>query len=216
MKNSRPQRRRQPPQVLYRRQDDDERGRCLVAACTIPKGRLIFCERPLVALQSLGNPVLVCHHCRAFVGGPQTALHLVATRHRSTTTTEMIPCRYECGQVYCSAACEQDFWQDRHQYLCTGRIQEEDAVHHPLVEYKQHAVATNEIFLLVAEWMVALVGAGAGSRNQWSAETIVSRGGSILEPTLDGFNVVQCLLLPPPCPNGNGCGAENGPHHWCL
>jgi SET domain len=184
---------------LFRRCDDDDdddapdggeqqRGRHLVANQRIDQGRLIFVERPLVALQSLGNPIWACHACKAFVGGPQAALSILAHRHypeltTTTTTTnaddddddpitsgsfsKVVPCRHACGQVYCSQECEQDFWDARHQYLCTGMIREEkhcewstpeqqqQQQQHPLIRFKQHAVTTNEIFLLVAEWIVA-------------------------------------------------------------
>jgi SET domain len=153
-----------------------------VASQRIDKGRLIFVERPLVALQSLGNPAWVCHACKAFVGGPHAALSIIANRmYPELTSTDsnaneedgdgdgddhsgswkVVPCRHACGQVYCSKECEQDFWEARHQYLCTGLIGEEcesttaGMEQHPLIQFKQHAVTTNEIFLLVAEWMVA-------------------------------------------------------------
>ena len=188
--------------VLFDRKDDEERGRQLVATQPIPKGRLIFCERPLVALQSLGNPVWVCHGCHAFVGGPHAALTILATQSLPTTiipktsiataedeqdndededehddqsSWKVVPCRHECGQVYCSTECEADFWEARHRFLCTGQIasvssgededeasqvqsqeqpQQQQQQQHPLIQFKQHAITTNEIFLLVAEWVV--------------------------------------------------------------
>ncbi|CAB9517987.1 specific demethylase 8 [Seminavis robusta] len=147
---------------LFRRCDTDVRGRHLVASRAIPKGTLIFVERPLVALQSLGNPVWVCHACKAFVGGPKAALQILAHRtfpdHPTDCSEEsaVVPCRQGCGQVYCSNPCEQDFWEARHKYLCTGSIQDDSkGTNHPLIQFKQHAIQTNEIFLLVAEWIVA-------------------------------------------------------------
>ena len=169
----------------------------MVATKAISKGRLIFCERPLVALQSLGNPVWICHGCQAFVGGPHQALDILATRKMpamiagdddKTKTQEVdedencddqsswkvVPCRYDCGQVYCSVECEADFWEARHQFLCTGRIGAEEEAEegkmeaheqHPLIQFKQHAVTTNEIFLLVAEWLV-------GERNHFRSLTL--------------------------------------------
>ena len=38
-----------------------------------------------------------------------------------------------------------------HRLLCTGYITEEDAATSPLINFKMHACATNEIFLLVAD-----------------------------------------------------------------
>jgi len=179
---------------LFSRNDDPQRGRHLIAnprlTSSIPKGRLLFCERPLVALQSLGNPVWVCHACKAFVGGPRAALHILATQTMPNveeiakkndmndededdyqSSWKVIPCRHNCGQVYCSTECEADFWESRHQFLCTGEIampendNKEPTTNttntptelpklHPLLQFKQQAVMTNEIFLLVAEWLV--------------------------------------------------------------
>ena len=164
---------------LYRRADSSERGRHLVATTAIPKGRLIFAERPLVALQSLDNQqeVKVCHCCKAFVGGPDFAL---VKRFRTVTDVDkdtnddddncdeallahaeddrqkedycVVPCRYKCGHLYCSTECEQDAWQSFHQDLCTGQcLSAED----PIVQFKQYAAETNEILLMVAEWWVA-------------------------------------------------------------
>ena len=64
--------------LLFCRQDySPDKGRHLVACQNIPKGRLIFAERPLLALQSLGENQAccwICHYCKAFVGGPDVAL----------------------------------------------------------------------------------------------------------------------------------------------
>lgn len=47
--------------------------------------------------------------------------------------------------------CNSHHWNRGHKLLCTGNITEEDAAHSPLIQFKMHACATNEIFLLVAE-----------------------------------------------------------------
>ena len=39
--------------------------------------------------------------------------------------------------------------------LCTGTVPEKDAEQHPLIRFKLHAMATNEIFLLVGAVVVA-------------------------------------------------------------
>ena len=72
----------------------------------------------------------------------------------------IVPCRDACGHVYCCHDCEQDAWECHHQYLCTGNCpnpndQQQQQQQHPLVRFKQFAVQTNEILLLVAEWWVA-------------------------------------------------------------
>jgi hypothetical protein len=75
--------------------NNDHRGRHLVATTYIQKGQLIFCERPMVYMQSTGNVhagVLVCQYCMAFVGSPQQSLAVAANPEclfdiTTTTTT---------------------------------------------------------------------------------------------------------------------------------
>jgi SET domain len=168
--------------TYYTRVDDDVKGRHLVAAVDLKAGDLILTERPLLALQSLENLRYQqpCHGCQAFVGGPdaylqrrlRTALSSSDDSGSGSTETEpkvtvendndatdvlestytAVPCRCHCGHVYCSSRCEQDTWMAHHAYLCTGDCA---TVNHPLVQFKQYAVTTNEVLLLVAEWWVA-------------------------------------------------------------
>jgi Cupin-like domain/SET domain len=157
------------------------RGRHLVANTHIEKGRLIFCERPLLALQSLENQkyVSICHCCKAFLGGPdyalkhrrrgqqrqeedhspkeQSASTAEAAKHPNDSSSsplpfQVVPCRLACGHHYCSSDCEADAWHAFHSHLCTGKCHDKNS---PLVKLKQFAVDTNEILLLVAEWWVA-------------------------------------------------------------
>jgi hypothetical protein len=144
----------------YRRQDDSLRGRHLVAARRIQKDELIFCERPLCSLQSIGNVhqgALVCRACRAFCGGPSLCLKLASgSLKREDVFHEepsLVPCRQKCGEVYCSIECEHDFWKC-HTLLCTGPIKDEN---HPLLEWKRHAILNNEIFLLVGDVLSAIL-----------------------------------------------------------
>jgi hypothetical protein len=60
--------------------------------------------------------------------------------------------------VYCSEACKQAHWLTAHSSLCVGAIP--DDIHgrnHPLVLFRAHAARTNEIFLLVAEVVAAIL-----------------------------------------------------------
>ena len=60
----------------YEKNPNDGRGRRLVASRSIQEGRLVFVERPVVAMQSLGNMhegVLVCNYC---LNGNQILLNL--------------------------------------------------------------------------------------------------------------------------------------------
>ena len=50
-----------------------------------------------------------------------------------------------------SDECNQKHWSRGHKLLCTGHITDEDAENSPLMNFKIHACATNEIFLLVAD-----------------------------------------------------------------
>ena len=171
---------------------EEQRGRCLVATTNIQQGQLIFCERPIITLQSMGNihdGVLVCNYCMSFCGHPRQAIQIAAdptclpeitTTTNNKTTKEdtasssslssssqqqrqhdLIPCRHKCGHVYCSLECQQDDWEwGGHQELCTGWIQEEEEKEedqHPILKFKVHARETNEIFLLVATWLVRIL-----------------------------------------------------------
>jgi hypothetical protein len=143
----------------FRRQDDDIRGRHLVATRNIEKGELIFCERPLCSMQSLENVhqgALVCRCCRAFCGGPSLCLKLASgslQRENIFDYSNLTPCRQNCGEVFCSIECEEDFWRS-HEILCTGPIEDEN---HPLLLWKRHAIENNEILLLVGDVVASIV-----------------------------------------------------------
>ena len=124
----------------------------------------------MVALQSVGNVhegVLVCHYCMAFCGSPGQALRVAAdpTELEGIVTSDpssdqrdgdhaLIPCRYRCGQVYCSLECQEDDWKwGGHKELCTGCV---DDPEHPIVQFRHHAIQSNEIFLLIAKWLARI------------------------------------------------------------
>ncbi|KAG7365540.1 cupin-like domain containing protein [Nitzschia inconspicua] len=165
------------PDLLYRYERSPTRGRCLVAATNIQEGQLIFVERPLVAMQSMGNVfdgALVCTYCMSFCGSPKDAIRIAAeptclpeiTTNVTTSSSssnnehELIPCRHKCGHVYCCLECQEDDWEwGGHSELCTGWIEEESGSTpiHPLLKFKLHARETNEIFLLIATWLVRIL-----------------------------------------------------------
>jgi hypothetical protein len=222
----------QPQQPLFQYQrhaTDEKRGRCLVATDEIQKAQLIFLERPVIAMQSIGNShegVLVCSYCMAFCGRPKQALDVasdptllleISTTNGDTGNGDddddddddddvddglnnnviddkhtIHCCRHKCGHIYCSRECQQDDWEwGGHQELCTGTIpdpddqdeeetsknqdqdqdqdqqeldtnnsigkDEEIPSMHPLLQFKLHARETNEIFLLVATWLVRIL-----------------------------------------------------------
>ena len=212
----------QSPLFRYERHPDEELGRRLIASADIPEGRLIFVERPVVAMQAMGNMhegVLICSYCMAFCGGPENALRVASDplclediargpiscipvgEGRNNKFSFNVPdeshamhtCRFGCGHIYCSLECQQDDWEwGGHKELCTGTIVNtgqpvltqqpsntfinsddesdndqgisatqdyDDAMPpiDPLLEFKMHAANTNEIFFLVAVWLVRIL-----------------------------------------------------------
>ena len=209
------------PLFRYENHPDDELGRRLIASSNIEQGRLIFVERPVIAMQTMGNMhegVLVCNYCMAFCGNPEQAIRVASDpsclQEITTNNSRCIPvegnkdgqqlsngflddpnnnalyrCRHNCGHIYCSMECQQDDWEwGGHRELCTGTIPdpvEPSSQHHlentiedgdenddslskesqkdtntpmdPLLKFKIHAMETNEIFLLVATWLVRIL-----------------------------------------------------------
>ena len=192
----------------YQHHEDEQRGRCLIATSDfIQKGRLLFAERPVVAMQSIGNSfdgALVCSYCMAFCGTPKQALCVasdpsllqeITTSNVDNTQSEKNKkknsnnnkvlfdkhtihfCRHNCGHIYCCIECQQDDWTwGGHRELCTGSIPQDESAEnveeeqedqeiddnkfstmHPLLRFKIHARETNEIFLLVATWLIRII-----------------------------------------------------------
>ena len=197
----------------FRRVDNESKGRHLVATKPISAGSLVFIERPLISLQSIHNShdgALVCRTCRCFIGGPRVGLQLASglisrqdvysywkdqqhkTDHKEDeleeceSTWHIVPCRQQCGELYCSNKCENNHWQfSGHGLLCTGSIpetinpeKEEDNIgdklmekqcssnkihlqasveKHPLIRFKMYAIHSNEILLLVADWIATVI-----------------------------------------------------------
>jgi Cupin-like domain/SET domain len=160
---------------LFERRNDEIRGRHLVAASRIEKGRLVLCERPLLGQQNLTNvrDAWVCHNCSAFIGDANDAmLHRfgegsgeggggISDGAEACGSTDspavssgvgvLVPCRHSCGHAYCSSECERDAYEAHHRWLCTGTAEGPD---HPLVRFKAFAAETNEILLAAAQWWV--------------------------------------------------------------
>ncbi len=131
-----------PNLQLYRRADSKEKGRHLLATEDIRKNQLIHVERPLLSLQSLGNShqgALVCRRCGAFIGGPDICLAISSGRLDRENVWNyykdmqekrcvhqgynMISCRNNCGELFCSKECEEDMWFcGGHELMCTGLI----------------------------------------------------------------------------------------------
>ena len=143
-------------------------------------GDVVFLERPLLCLQSIHNrqDVLICGGCQRFIGSFDVQMNMLTRRIPRSTLPDELPvsptasydpltpklttpiqiwnCRDKCGEVYCSIQCSELHWKRGHRLMCTGCISEEEARNHPLIQFKQHACATNEIFLLVADVFSAI------------------------------------------------------------
>ena len=69
-------------------------------------------------------------------------------------SVDIVNCQHNCGELYCSEKCRDEHWSRKaHCLLCTGSIPDEEAESSPLYAFKMFAVETNEIFLLVAEFI---------------------------------------------------------------
>ncbi len=131
------------------------------SVCSYNKDDLIFCEKPLSFLQSLPNRsnVLVCGYCHRFLGSEWKQMKFLEgsidrtniLQHDASSDFEIIPCKHNCGEMYCSSQCCELHHILSHKLLCTGLIPEEEVDVSPLIKFKVHAVETNEIFLLVAD-----------------------------------------------------------------
>lgn len=131
---------------------------------------VLFEEVPAIFLQSMENraDAIICGHCHGFVGtlSMQEDLLLRGLSRQDVTELEkrsgelrnesdfedahvlpVVSCREKCGEIYCSEGCAKQHWEKGHCLLCTGAL-EEDA---PLVQFKIHAMESNEIFLMAAD-----------------------------------------------------------------
>lgn len=58
---------------------------------------------------------------------------------------------HDALKICAIASCSQRHWTRVHKLMCTGAISDDEAESSPLFNFKIHACATNEIFLLVAD-----------------------------------------------------------------
>jgi hypothetical protein len=158
---------------------------CPPSASTIP-GQVVFSEVPALRLQSLPNrgDALVCGCCSRFLGSVGLQLGILSRRlnrvnyevaqahplAEDLVLSDITPCGMMCGELYCSEQCRSLHWDRRHALLCCGCVAEEEATSSPLIAFKEYAVNTNEILLMVADVfaevfsnpVVAAGGAGGG------------------------------------------------------
>lgn len=130
-------------------------------------GDLVFNETPLLRLQSLPNrsDALVCGFCFRFLGSVGMQLGVLsgqvnrlsceaslrAPRPGDLNLSDILSCGYQCGELYCSEICRSQHWEKCHSLLCTGCVSVDDADNSPLIAFKQYAVSTNEILLMVGD-----------------------------------------------------------------
>ena len=72
----------------------------------------------------------------------------------SRLTETCVPCTQQCGLVYCSDQCRKAHWERAHRLLCVGAL---DDPSHALIQFKMHAMETNDIFLLAAEVVASIL-----------------------------------------------------------
>ena len=152
----------------------DHHGEGVRSKTYIPPLSLIFAEKPFGKMQTLSNKhdCLCCSACLRFLGSPILQLQVLSKqlsrqqlvtqfKHREHyesslsksgySYSDIISCCQDCGEFYCSIDCRDNHWNNCHQLLCTGGIPDIEAESHALIQFKIHAIATNEIFLLVAD-----------------------------------------------------------------
>jgi hypothetical protein len=138
-------------------------GDGLESTKNLNSGSVLFVEKPAHCQQTLTNKrdVLICGNCFTFLGNTEIQLGML---QRTTSRQDLgmnkpeiqqnihiHSCKYQCGELYCSESCQNQHWFHSHELLCTGTVTEEECNEHPLIQFKTHAVQTNEIFLLVAD-----------------------------------------------------------------
>eukprot|EP00947_MAST-08B_sp_MAST-8B-sp1_P005060 g5060.t1 len=171
------------------------RARGLFSTRAFKEGEVVFEDAPAWAAQSLENrqAVLTCGRCLRPLGSIEEHLGLVSGECGRATLAAAKPkmisgatggaggggggggwrvcCDRGCGELYCSEVCRLADWTaGGHDLLCTGDIPEEEAEGHPLIQFKLHAMMTNEIFILVAKVVAstakAFLAATAQSKSQ--------------------------------------------------
>lgn len=134
------------------------------------QGSVVLQEKPFHFLQTLPNrkSVAVCTACLKSLGPlsmQMAVLQGVVSRQNmkeevgnfsllpgERPSSPLVSCSCNCGEVYCSEQCREHHWSVKgHRLLCTGLITDDEADDHPLINFKVHAMTTNEIFLMVAD-----------------------------------------------------------------
>lgn len=154
------------------------KGRGAFALRSFAAGDVVMKELPFVAMQDVPNRhrAWTCGHCFTFLqslegqfrwhqkqiqtilGGQERAVASTPEEEEVVggerfLQTEVVECWHACGELYCSERCRNEAFAEHHEVLCVGRV---DSVQHPLVVFKEHAIAHNDLFLLAAQTVVRI------------------------------------------------------------
>jgi len=150
------------------------KGRGLFAEKDMIVGEVIFTEKPFCSMQHVENRELArtCGNCFAFLGTLEMQLAHLQTYcgliqmdsfmqlpkdpndTRFHIKAGIVDCSYGCGEKYCCEECRQQAYIQHHQLLCVGPITDRN---HPLFQFKQYAIANNELFLHAAQVICRII-----------------------------------------------------------
>ncbi len=98
------------------------------------------------------------------VPGERPSVATKATaKSREGNNVPFVECTQGCGELYCSAECRDDAWQQGHRLLCVGRCRDETD---PLFQFKMLALTHCETFLLAAQIICLHLCSSAASSTQ--------------------------------------------------
>ena len=140
-------------------------------------GDVLLKESPLCSMQSTENRMAspCCAQCHAFLGDVNLHAALLMQRvdrqsllrnqdeqtilpeifgFKNKLTDDVLMCQNGCGEFYCSETCRAAHWERSHRLLCVGALENSS---HALIKFKMHAINTNDIFLLAAEVIAAII-----------------------------------------------------------
>ena len=162
---------------------------------------IVLIEKPLYFLQTIPNRkyLILCNTCLKPLGNLKLQLGILQglvsrqnilqeyDSYRDNLIDEIISndykiisCSSNCGELYCSEQCRDYHWSMKgHCMLCTGLITDDEADSHPLMNFKIHAISTNEIFLMVADIFASIC---------CQLDNLINSGGMIIQ---DAFEIVH-------------------------
>lgn len=86
----------------------EQKGRCFITNQAASQGEILFVWKPYILVPYVTEKDYVCANC----------IHVWSKQ--STDKNKMITCRQGCSYViYCSNECEEQHWNEFHQYECS-------------------------------------------------------------------------------------------------